>query len=93
MLSKFDRVVSVGMMEHVGIGYFDLYFQKIRGLLKDDGYAHVHCIGRMLPPGTTGPFIRKYIFPGAYVPSLSKVFAATERTSPPISFFPKPLTI
>jgi len=81
MLSKFDRVVSVGMMEHVGIGYFDLYFQKIRGLLKDDGYAHVHCIGRMLPPGITGPFIRKYIFPGAYVPSLSKVFAATERTA------------
>ena len=78
---KFDRVVSVGMMEHVGIGYFDVYFQKIRSLLKDDGYAYVHCIGRNLPPGSTGPFIRKYIFPGAYVPSLSEVFAASERTA------------
>jgi cyclopropane fatty-acyl-phospholipid synthase-like methyltransferase len=43
------------------------------------GFAFVHCIGRMRPPGSTGPFIRKYIFPGAYVPSLSEVFAATER--------------
>lgn len=78
---KFDRVVSVGMMEHVGIGYFDAYLEKIGSLLKDEGYAYVHCIGRMLPPGTTAPFIRKYIFPGAYVPSLSEVFAATERTA------------
>lgn len=78
---NFDRVVSVGMMEHVGIGYFDAYLEKIGSLLKDDGYAYVHCIGRMLPPGTTAPFIRKYIFPGAYVPSLSEVFAATERTA------------
>ena len=76
---RFDRVVSVGMMEHVGIGHFDAYFGKIRGLLADDGFAFVHCIGRMRPPGSTGPFIRKYIFPGAYVPSLSEVFAATER--------------
>jgi cyclopropane-fatty-acyl-phospholipid synthase len=78
---KFDRVVSVGMMEHVGIGHFEAYFTSIRNLLTDDGYAMVHCIGRMLPPSTTGPFIRKYIFPGAYVPSLSEVFAATERTA------------
>jgi cyclopropane-fatty-acyl-phospholipid synthase len=77
---RFDRVVSVGMMEHVGIGHFDAYFGKIRGLLADDGFAFVHCIGRMRPPGSTGPFIRKYIFPGAYVPSLSEVFAATERS-------------
>jgi cyclopropane-fatty-acyl-phospholipid synthase len=76
---KFDRVVSVGMMEHVGIGHFDEYFGKIRDLLKDDGYAFIHCIGRNTPPGTTGPFIRKYIFPGAYVPALSEVFAAVER--------------
>jgi cyclopropane-fatty-acyl-phospholipid synthase len=76
---RFDRVVSVGMMEHVGIGHFDAYFGKIRSLLTEDGYAFVHCIGRMAPPGTTGPFIRKHIFPGAYVPSLSEVFAATER--------------
>jgi cyclopropane-fatty-acyl-phospholipid synthase len=77
---RFDRVVSVGMMEHVGIGHFDAYFGKIRGLLNDDGFAFVHCIGRMRPPGSTGPFIRKYIFPGAYVPSLSEVFASTERS-------------
>jgi cyclopropane-fatty-acyl-phospholipid synthase len=76
---QFDRVVSVGMMEHVGIGHFDEYFAKIRELLTDDGYAFIHCIGRMSPPGTTGPFIRKYIFPGGYVPALSEVFAATER--------------
>jgi len=78
---RFDRVVSVGMMEHVGIGHFDEYFRKIRELLSDDGFAFVHCIGRMSPPGTTGPFIRKYIFPGGYVPALSEVFAATERAS------------
>jgi cyclopropane-fatty-acyl-phospholipid synthase len=77
---RFDRVVSVGMMEHVGIGHFEAYFGKIRDLLADNGFAMVHCIGRMRPPGTTGPFIRKYIFPGGYVPSLSEVFAATERT-------------
>jgi cyclopropane-fatty-acyl-phospholipid synthase len=80
LTGRFDRVVSVGMMEHVGIGHFDEYFGAIRALLKDDGYAFIHCIGRMAPPGTTGPFIRKYIFPGGYVPSLSEVFAATERT-------------
>jgi cyclopropane-fatty-acyl-phospholipid synthase len=76
---RFDRVVSVGMMEHVGIGHFTEYFGKIGELLTDDGYALLHCIGRMTPPGTTGPFIRKHIFPGAYTPSLSEVFAATER--------------
>jgi cyclopropane-fatty-acyl-phospholipid synthase len=76
---QFDRVVSVGMMEHVGIGHFDEYFGKIRELLTDDGYAFIHCIGRMSPPGTTGPFIRKYIFPGAYVPAISEVSAAIER--------------
>ncbi len=76
---RFDRVVSVGMMEHVGVGHFDEYLRKIRSLLAPDGFAFVHCIGRMRPPGSTGPFIRKYIFPGAYVPSLSEVFASTER--------------
>jgi cyclopropane-fatty-acyl-phospholipid synthase len=78
---RFDRVVSVGMMEHVGVAHFDAYFGKIRGLLAEDGFAFVHCIGRMRPPGATGPFIRKYIFPGAYVPSLSEVFASTERSN------------
>ncbi len=77
---RFDRVVSVGMMEHVGVTQFDTYFRKIGDLLTDDGYAIVHCIGRMSPPGTTSPFIQKYIFPGGYVPALSEVFASTERT-------------
>ena len=76
---SFDRVVSVGMMEHVGIGHIDEYFAKIRDLLAPDGFAFVHSIGRMTQPGTTGPFIRKYIFPGGYVPALSEVFAAAER--------------
>src|SRR5260221_2303426 len=79
LTGKFDRVVSVGMMEHVWIGHFDEYFRKIRELLKPDSVAFIHCIGRTSQPGTTGPFIRKYIFPGAYVPALSEVFAATER--------------
>lgn len=76
---SFDRVVSIGMMEHVGIGHIDDYFAKIRSLLKPDGFAFVHSIGRMTQPGTTGPFIRKHIFPGGYVPALSEVFAAAER--------------
>lgn len=76
---QFDRVISVGMMEHVGIGHLDDYFGKIRSCLTDRGYAVIHSIGRMTPPGTTGPFIRKYIFPGGYVPALSEVFASTER--------------
>jgi len=76
---QFDRVVSVGMMEHVGIGHFDEYFGQIRALLKPDGYAFIHSIGRMTQPGTTGPFFRKYIFPGGYVPALSETFAELER--------------
>ena len=79
MTGSFDRIVSVGMMEHVGLHHFDEYFGKIKSLLKPDGWAMIHCIGRSAPPSATGPFIRKYIFPGAYVPSLSEVFAATER--------------
>jgi cyclopropane-fatty-acyl-phospholipid synthase len=77
---RFDRVVSIGMMEHVGVAHFDAYFATIRRLLAPGGYALVHAIGRMSPPGSTAPFIRKYIFPGGYVPALSEVFASTERT-------------
>lgn len=77
---KFDRVVSIGMMEHVGVSHYDEYFTTIRNLLGEGGFALVHAIGRMSPPGTTAPFIRKYIFPGGYVPALSEVFASTERT-------------
>lgn len=76
----YDRVVSIGMMEHVGVSHFDTYFTKIGSLLAPGGFALVHAIGRMSPPGSTAPFIRKYIFPGGYVPALSEVFAATERS-------------
>jgi len=75
----FDRVVSVGMMEHVGVGHLDEFFSVVKQVLAPDGYAFVHAIGRMTPPGTTGPFFRKYIFPGGYVPALSEVFSVTER--------------
>ena len=79
LTGTFDRIVSIGMMEHVGVSHFDEYFGKVRDLLNPDGSALIHCIGRMTPPGTTSPFIRKYIFPGGYVPALSEVFASTER--------------
>jgi cyclopropane-fatty-acyl-phospholipid synthase len=67
------------MFEHVGVKHFDEFFNKIGNLLTDDGVMLLHSIGRMSPPGTTGPWIRKYIFPGGYTPSMSEVFAATER--------------
>ncbi len=76
---KFDRVVSVGMFEHVGASHFDEYFGKIKDLLEPDGFGLIHSIGSMTPPGTTSPFIRKYIFPGGSIPALSEVFASTER--------------
>ena len=76
---SFDRVVSVGMMEHVGIGHFDEYFGKVKDLLTPDGYAFIHSIGRMSPPGTTAPFFRKYIFPGGYTPALSETCEVLER--------------
>lgn len=79
LTGTFDRVVSVGMMEHVGVAHFDDYFATVKRLCGTDGYAMIHAIGRMSPPGTTAPFIRKYIFPGGYVPALSEVFASTER--------------
>ncbi len=75
---RFDRIVSVGMFEHVGVGYYRTYFRKIRELLTDDGVALVHTIGRFDPPGTTNPWIRKYIFPGGYIPALSEVMKAIE---------------
>jgi cyclopropane-fatty-acyl-phospholipid synthase len=68
------------MMEHVGVAYFDTYFRTVRAFLKPGGHALIHAIGRQSPPGTTAPFIRKYIFPGGYVPALSEVFASLERT-------------
>lgn len=75
----FDRIVSVGMFEHVGTGHYTEYFKKVKNLLADDGVCLVHSIGRMDPPGTTNPWIRKYIFPGGYTPALSEVLAAVEK--------------
>lgn len=76
---RFDRIVSVGMFEHVGVGYYRDYFRKIRELLTDDGVALIHTIGRTTPPGATNPFIAKYIFPGGYIPALSEIAAAVEK--------------
>ena len=76
---RFDRIVSVGMFEHVGISHYDSFFAKIKELLAEDGVALLHSIGHRSPPGTTSPWLRKYIFPGAYAPALSEVLAAVER--------------
>ena len=76
---RFDRIVSVGMFEHVGVNNYDEYFGRLFDLLTDDGIALLHAIGHMSPPGSASPWLRKYIFPGAYSPALSEVFAATER--------------
>lgn len=75
----FDRIVSIGMFEHVGVPFYDEYFQRVRDLLTDDGVALIHTIGRFLPPGVTNPWIRRYIFPGGYIPSTSEAVAAIER--------------
>ncbi len=74
----FDRVVSVGMFEHVGVPNYDTYFRKIRDLLTPDGVALVHSIGRADGPGVTNPWIRKYIFPGGYSPALSQTLPSIE---------------
>ena len=76
---RFDRIVSVGMFEHVGVNNYDEYFGRLFDLLTDDGIAVLHAIGHMSPPGSASPWLRKYIFPGAHSPALSEVFAATER--------------
>ncbi|WP_323797727.1 cyclopropane-fatty-acyl-phospholipid synthase family protein [Nisaea sp.] len=76
---KFDRIVSVGMFEHVGAGHYPDFFGKIRSTLKEDGVALLHSIGRMDGPGVTNPWIRRYIFPGGYSPALSEVLPEIER--------------
>lgn len=77
---KFDRIVSVGMLEHVGVQYLAPYFLTVRDRLANDGVALIHSISSKSPPGVTGPFIRKYIFPGGYAPSLSETVEAIEPT-------------
>ena len=75
---QFDRVVSVGMFEHVGLPHYRTYFQQVHDRLAPDGVALIHTIGRSSPPGITSPWILKYIFPGGYVPALSEVTPAVD---------------
>ena len=76
----FDRIISVGMFEHVGVDYYDTYFRRCVELLTDDGVMMLHAIGRPEGPGITNPWIAKYIFPGGYIPALSEVLPAIERS-------------
>jgi cyclopropane-fatty-acyl-phospholipid synthase len=76
---RFDRIVSVGMFEHVGVGFYDAFFSQCAKLLAEHGIALLHTIGRFSPPGITNPWIAKYIFPGGYIPALSEVLRAIER--------------
>lgn len=78
---KFDRIVSVGMFEHVGVHHYGEFFAKANALMPDDGVMVLHSIGHMSPPGTASPWYRKYIFPGAYSPALSEVFEVIERNN------------
>jgi cyclopropane-fatty-acyl-phospholipid synthase len=76
---QFDRIVSVGMFEHVGVPYYQAYFDTVRELLTDDGVALIHTIGRSDGAGATNPWIRKYIFPGGYTPALSEMLPVIEK--------------
>ncbi len=76
---RFDRIVSVGMFEHVGAPHHRAFFAKVRDLLAEDGVALLHSIGRTDGPGATNPWLRKHIFPGGYSPALSEVAPAIER--------------
>ncbi len=80
LTGPFDRIVSVGMLEHVGQPQYGTYFAKVDDLLTDDGVALIHCIGRCGPPTTTSGWLAKYIFPGGYNPSLSELLPAIEAT-------------
>jgi cyclopropane-fatty-acyl-phospholipid synthase len=79
MTGQFDRIVSVGMFEHVGSNHYSEYFSQLDELMSLDGLTVLHSIGRMKPPGTTGPWVRKYIFPGGYIPALSEVLEVIQR--------------
>jgi cyclopropane-fatty-acyl-phospholipid synthase len=76
---RFDRIVSVGMFEHVGVGFYRVFFDKCASLLAEDGAMLLHFIGRKTSPGVTNPWIAKYIFPGGYIPALSEVLPPIER--------------
>jgi cyclopropane-fatty-acyl-phospholipid synthase len=77
---RFDRIVSVGMFEHVGPPHYGAFFDRCRELLAEDGLMLLHTIGRADGPGATDPWISKYIFPGGYVPALSQIAPAIERS-------------
>ena len=77
---SYDRIVSVGMFEHVGVNHFKTFFRQVKDLLNDDGVALLHSIGRAEGPGITNPWIRKHIFPGGYSPALSEVVPVIEKT-------------
>ena len=74
-----DRVVSVGMFEHVGIAHYRSFFRMVRDALRPDGVALMHAIGRASGPGLTNSWVAKYIFPGAYCPALSEVLPSVEK--------------
>jgi len=76
---RFDRIVSVGMFEHVGVPHYGEYFRHVHDMMDEDGVALIHTIGRATPPTGTSSWIEKYIFPGGYVPSLSETMTAVER--------------
>lgn len=76
---RFDRIVSVGMFEHVGQPQFRNYFRTVHDRLREDGVALIHTIGSSTPPGMTSPWIDKYIFPGGYIPSMSETMSAVEK--------------
>lgn len=75
---RYDRIVSVGMFEHVGKHHYGEFFSHLKRLLTDDGMALVHSIGNYSTPGPISPWVQRYIFPGAYIPALSEVFPAIE---------------
>lgn len=79
VVGTFDRIVSVGMFEHVGTRHYRAFFERVRDLLTDDGVALIHAIGRSDGPGVTNSWIRRYIFPGGYCPALSEVLPAVEQ--------------
>ncbi|MDX2482411.1 MAG: cyclopropane-fatty-acyl-phospholipid synthase family protein [Pseudodonghicola sp.] len=77
---SFDRIVSIGMLEHVGIPFFGDYFAQVANLLDRDGVALIHTIGSLAPPGAQAEWINKYIFPGGYIPTLSQLAPTLERS-------------
>ena len=83
--NHYDRIISVGMFEHVGVKHFSEFFSKTYSLLKDKGVFLLHTIGQQNKPCATDPWIRKYIFPGGYIPSLSEILKVCEKQNIKIS--------